>query len=227
MGLDKNINSIPTKIFRLFDHFSNPLFPAFAIVQPNGGFWKPLPNATQYVALALAVGKAIRQAQDIATETFIGPACAGFDLTFFGHVFEAGLLTIFDAISVHPYRGGGPESVLGDYAKLQALMKNYSSTPLPIVSGEWGWSTCIPPCTETAHPQEIVLAAMGKGDVDRFITTTTLGGVSNNTQSKYLARQWLVNSLAGVHLSIFYDYVVSSIFLPLSFLYRSFLSATS
>ncbi|MFC6601714.1 hypothetical protein ACFQDF_08870 [Ectobacillus funiculus] len=40
-----------------------------------------------------------------------------------------------DAISVHPYHGDNPESVV-DYKKLRNLINKYTSKELPIISGE-------------------------------------------------------------------------------------------
>ena len=40
--------------------------------EPNIGFWKPKPDVKQYVKLALAVGKALREAEP--GELYIGPA---------------------------------------------------------------------------------------------------------------------------------------------------------
>jgi hypothetical protein len=71
---------------------------------------------------------------------------SGFDMPFFAKVFEQGLLNVWDAVSVHPYRPGGPETVVDDYAKLRTLMKKYTSKDIPILCGEWGWTTCVPPC---------------------------------------------------------------------------------
>ncbi len=124
------------------------IFHLSTFFQPNGaGFWPHTPNATAYAVLARAVGLKIRSVPEIATEMFVGPTTSGIDLPYMRTVFEHGLLDLFDAVSVHPYRSGGPETVLRDYDSMRALIRQYTSKTMPIISGEWGWSTCIAPCT--------------------------------------------------------------------------------
>jgi len=101
-------------------------------------FWKPEPNARDYMALAEVVFPAIRKADPSAL--CVAPAAAGFDFGFLEECFRQGLLDLVDAITVHPYRQGPPEAVAADYEKLRALMKRYHADR-PILSGEWGYSS--------------------------------------------------------------------------------------
>ncbi len=99
---------------------------------------------------------------------------------YLGQLFENGFLDLVDEVSVHPYRGQAPETVLADYARLRELIQKHTppgSLPRPIVSGEWGysnhhWGRRIPP----------------------------------ELQAAYLARQFLTNLSADVRLSIWYDW---------------------
>ena len=56
-----------------------------------------------------------------------------------------GLLDGLGAVSIHPYRGENPDTVLSDYAQLRALIAQHGKTAaqkaMPIVSGEWGYTT--------------------------------------------------------------------------------------
>eukprot|EP00456_Euglypha_rotunda_P028684 TRINITY_DN22639_c0_g1_i1.p1 TRINITY_DN22639_c0_g1~~TRINITY_DN22639_c0_g1_i1.p1 ORF type:complete len:491 (+),score=69.92 TRINITY_DN22639_c0_g1_i1:178-1473(+) len=155
--------------------------------EPNIGFWTPTPNVTAYAQLAVAVGQAYVDA-GIADQTiYIGPATSGFDWNFITGCFTGGVLKYFDAVSIHPYRPTNdiPETVLNDYAQLRSLISQYATnpgSPPPIVSGEWGYTTC-GPCNPDYNNQ----AAL-------------------STQAKYLARQWLTNALANIPVSIFYDW---------------------
>ena len=146
--------------------------------EPNGSFWHPKANATAYCTLANAVGAALKASYP--GEIYVGPTTSGFDIPFITTVFQCGTLKYFDAVSVHPYRGSNPETVLPDYATLRSLIEQYAPTParqaLPILSGEWGYTTCTQPC----NGQDVSL----------------------QTQAQYLARQWLTNDLAGVPVSI-------------------------
>jgi hypothetical protein len=109
--------------------------------EPNIFFWQPKPNVDDYAKLALAVGKALREATP--DEPYIGPACSTMDFKFLEACFKAGCLDYWCAVSVHPYRQKDPESVVADYAKLRTLIKRYAPAgrQIPIVSGEWGYSS--------------------------------------------------------------------------------------
>ena len=144
--------------------------------EPNISFWKPKPDAEQYTALALATVKAVRAADPQAT--IIAPGSSGFPWPFFETLFASGILKDLDAVSVHPYRGGPPETAAADYLKLRALIARHAPVDkknLPIISGEWGYST--------QHK-----------------------GTPLTTQGAYLPRQQLANLLAGVPLSVWYDW---------------------
>jgi hypothetical protein len=144
--------------------------------EPNhGGFWKPAPNVDEYIALAKAVGQAIRQAAP--GECFIGPATSTIDLPYLEACFKGGLLELWDAVSVHPYRQSDPETASEDYRKLRLLIEKYkpAGKTIPILAGEWGYSTA-------------------------------WSGFTAERQGKYLPRQWMTNLMNDVPLSIWYDW---------------------
>jgi hypothetical protein len=110
--------------------------------EPNiAVFWKPRPDAKDYVLLAKAVGEAIRQAAP--GEVYIGPATSTVDFRFLEACFQGGLLEDWSAVSVHPYRQQPPETVEADYARLRRLIEKYApkGKHVPILSGEWGYSS--------------------------------------------------------------------------------------
>ncbi len=113
--------------------------------EPNGGFWAPKPDAQQYTALALATSQAIRKA--VPNATIVGPASAAFPWEFLEKFLSSGILTNLDGVSVHPYRSATtpPETALPDYRRLRAMIERHALSPekanLPILSGEWGYST--------------------------------------------------------------------------------------
>ena len=143
-------------------------------------------NATQYAVLASALRRGMQQA-NLSSTILVGPAVSGFGSqetwNYLQQLEAAGTLALFDAISVHAYRVGPPESVLADYARL-SQMRGVKA----MVSGEWGWSTCTPSqapgtnCPPQARADEATAAA-------------------------YLARSWLTNTAASVAVSVYYDYV--------------------
>jgi hypothetical protein len=112
--------------------------------EPNGHFWAPKPDAQQYSALAIAAAKAIREAEPQAT--IVGPASSGFPWDYLETFLKSGVLEYLDAVSVHPYRNPkqSPETAAADYKKLRELIARYAppgKTNMPILSGEWGYST--------------------------------------------------------------------------------------
>jgi hypothetical protein len=113
--------------------------------EPNIDFWSPEPDVHQYSALALAAAKAVRQAD--AGATIVGPASSGFPREFLETFFQSGILEYLDAVSVHPYREPkrSPETATADYQKLRALIDRYApgnkKPAIPILSGEWGYSS--------------------------------------------------------------------------------------
>lgn len=147
--------------------------------EPNIHFWQPKPDVEQYITLARATAKAIREADPDAT--IIGPATSGFPWEFLEAFFKSGALEYLDAVSVHPYCDykKPPESAGADYAKLRELIERHApaakKNKVPILSGEWGYAT---------HTK----------------------GLSLETQAAFAARQQLANLLNGVPLSIWYDW---------------------
>jgi len=114
--------------------------------EPNGdGFWKPKADVRRYIALARATGEALRSAGLLGPkgEAFIGPATSTIDLPYLEACFKAGLLDFWDAVSVHPYRQSAPETVEEEYRSLRLLIAKYrpGQKVIPIISGEWGYST--------------------------------------------------------------------------------------
>ncbi|MDR2704611.1 MAG: glycoside hydrolase family 5 protein [Planctomycetaceae bacterium] len=124
------------------DHFKGRRILWEMYNEPNlKRFWTPKPDPEKYAQLALEVGRAIRSiAPD---EIFIGAATTGIDFSFLESCFKAGLLEYWDAVTVHPYRPAMPETVFEDYAWLRYLIDQYapSGKYVPIISGEWGYSS--------------------------------------------------------------------------------------
>ena len=86
--------------------------------EPNIGFWKPAPNADDYVKLALETAQAVRTADPNAL--IVAPGSSEFPWPFLDSIFGAGLLERIDAVSVHPYRPGPPETAAADFGRLRA-----------------------------------------------------------------------------------------------------------
>lgn len=125
--------------------------------EPNISFWKPQPNADDYTKLALGTVKAVREADPGAT--ILVPGSSGFPWDFFETLFASGILEHVDGVSVHPYRESHPETVAEDYGRLRALIARHAPPAkrmLPIVSGEWGYSTAEKRFSEADQARYIV-----------------------------------------------------------------------
>lgn len=163
--------------------------------EPNiAQFWKPKPNVSDYIALAKAACEAFRSAGLIGSpnpsqvseklgEAIIGPATSTIDLAFLEECFKAGLLEYWAGVSVHPYRETAPETVEEDYRNVRLLISKYApkDKEIPILSGEWGYST--------------QWKSLGKDEPAR-----------EEQQAKYLARMFLTNIANSVPVSIWYDW---------------------
>jgi hypothetical protein len=100
----------------------------------------------------------------VPNEKLIGPATSGIDFPFLEACFKAGLLDYWSAVSVHPSRQTNPEGAANEYCRLRQLIDRYhprvstqsvseassvstasgSDRVIPIVSGEWGFSSAWP-----------------------------------------------------------------------------------
>ncbi len=147
-------------------------------MQPNLDlFWRPKANVQDYIKLASQVAKAIKSAYP--NEMLIGPCTSHFDWEFLEEVFKSGLLTYFDAISIHPYRTALPESTMDEFAKLRVLLDSYTpsskKSPIPIMVTEWGYSELYP-------------------------------GLSQELQTKYAPRVLLTSIMNNVTTSVYYGW---------------------
>ncbi|WP_246041964.1 cellulase family glycosylhydrolase [Robertmurraya kyonggiensis] len=144
--------------------------------EPNIGLWKP----EEYYKLLKETAKTIR-AND-PSGYIVAPALAGLSeesFVWLEELFRLGALEHMDAISVHPYRSWAPETVAYEYDVLRELVEKYSSKNVPIISGEWGYST-------------------ENGWYDLHL--------SEEEQATYLVRMLLINQLEKIPISIWYGW---------------------
>lgn len=146
----------------------------------NPRFWYPQPNPDSYMALTQITINAMRSAD--ASATIVAPALVGLEPTyqdawkFLERCFQLGLLDVVDALSVHSYRLGPPETASADYHHLRTLITRYATQQkvnIPIVCSEWGYS---------------------------------LTWVSQEQQAAYFVRLFLINLANNLPLSIWYDW---------------------
>ncbi len=112
--------------------------------EPNINFWRPAPDVVQYNKLASATCKAIKKV--VPEAIIIGPATSQLPVQFIESFLSSGIIEYIDAVSVHPYRryNLSPETAVEDYNKVNELIGKYTPagrTGIPIISGEWGYSS--------------------------------------------------------------------------------------
>jgi polysaccharide biosynthesis protein PslG len=158
-------------------HFQHQKDIIFEIVNEPNGMGND--NSTTIARLSAAAWPGFRA----VGATWVGPTTSGFDWPYITTAFQAGLLETVSAVSVHPYRPTMPETALADFATLRGLIDQYSraTTYIPILDGEWGYTSATSACTYGNRVDEI-------------------------TQGKYVARMWLVSTLAGAQICISYDW---------------------
>jgi len=79
------------------------------------------------------------------------------DFEFLESSFKQGLLRYLSAVSVHPYRREEPETASVDYCRLRRLIDNYApKAQIPIISGEWGYSTSWPGVSDVKQSELLV-----------------------------------------------------------------------
>ncbi|MGP7818743.1 cellulase family glycosylhydrolase [Niallia sp. 01092] len=149
--------------------------------EPNHSFyWETQPNYNEYASLVKNVSIKIKE--NDPSGIVVAPALSGVNhqsLKWLEEIFKRGTLDYIDAVSVHPYRGSNPETVANDYKTLRVLIDKYATKDIPIISGEWGYSTAN--------------GWLGKS-------------VSEKQQAHYLVRMFLINLLYDVPISIWYDW---------------------
>jgi hypothetical protein len=167
--------------------------------EPNvEGFWNSAgggPDPQQYADLVSATVPALRAA-DPDGEIVVGAVLFGFlseimELVGMGisgaHFLEplaaTGVLSVADEVTLHLYRIDAPEGAATDIQAARDLLDS-AGCPVPISSGEWGYSTYDP----DAPPDGI----------------NFLPAVTPNRQASYLARMLLFNFNLGLRRSVIF-----------------------
>ncbi|MGN7228724.1 glycoside hydrolase family 5 [Priestia megaterium] len=150
--------------------------------EPNSArFWTPtFSSIDKYTELVASSAAVIRK--NDPTGIVVAPALATIDnysLDWLEGTFRKGLLDHIDALSVHLYRATPPETVREDYNKIRELVKKYTDRDIPILSGEWGYST----------GQAFYGAQFNQ-----------------RQQAQYLVRMFLINMYEEVPINIWYDW---------------------
>lgn len=107
--------------------------------EPNlEAFWSK-PNGAHYAALCKAAVEAVHQGDPSAKVSTAG--IAGFDYAFLRAYLSAGGAQGADAIGVHPYRKGSPETLTDELVRMRSVVTAALGRSVPIWDTEWGYSS--------------------------------------------------------------------------------------
>ncbi|MGC9349529.1 MAG: cellulase family glycosylhydrolase [Anaerolineae bacterium] len=116
--------------------------------EPNlDHFWPPKADPEVYGRLIHKTVAAIRRGNP--TALIAGPALCGYDWDYWRVLGEMNVFDRLDAVTVHSYGVHQPEGLIEPLLMLRRLIDEYSANPdLPILSGEWGFSSSVGGWTE-------------------------------------------------------------------------------
>lgn len=109
--------------------------------EQDGGFWRPSPNAAQYVPLLKIAHEEIKRADPGAT-VIVGGLC-GWNSDYMRDIYHHGGKGFFDAVAVHPY-GWGPDANPGtaaQFAEFKNVLAENGDTDKKLWLTEFGTST--------------------------------------------------------------------------------------
>lgn len=109
--------------------------------EQDGGFWKPKPDAAQYVTLLKIAYEEIK-AIDPTCQVVIG-GLVSWNAPFLQDMYKAGAKGYFDILAVHPYQWGPDASAktLREMEAFRTVMRSNQQGHLPIWITEGGTST--------------------------------------------------------------------------------------
>src|SRR5262249_41102751 len=125
--------------------------------EPNSPlFWKPTPNAGDYLALLRAFDSAIRPV-DPGTRILVGGLFptpkGGITLSsFMSQLYRGNGAGLFDAVAIHPY-AANPQDAIASTQRLRNVMDQAGDGAAPIWITEVGWASGGQPSGLTVGPQ--------------------------------------------------------------------------
>lgn len=109
--------------------------------EPDGGFWKPCPNAEQYASLLKIAYEEIKQI-DAECKVIVGGLCS-WNADYMQALYRAGAQGYFDVIAVHPYNDAPDISLQKkrEMEEFQAVVRKFETSMPPIWITEFGGSS--------------------------------------------------------------------------------------
>lgn len=106
------------------------------------GFWRDTPDGAAYAEMLKQTYKTIKAINPNLKVVYGGTA--GVPYEYIEKSLAAGAGEYFDIFAIHPYQWRAlPETMLGQYEKLQAIMDKYGVGNKPLWITEVGWSTAL------------------------------------------------------------------------------------
>ena len=152
--------------------------------EPNSGlFWKPKPDAGQYLTLLRAFNAAIKGvdpgAEILLTGLFPTPAHGVTTERFLTDLYQGGGGGLFDAVAVHPY-ASTPQRVLPVVEDARTLMSRFGDAEKPIWITEIGWAS-------GGDPSSITVGTARQAE---YLTQTFQLAAANRTRLRIAGVIW-------------------------------------
>lgn len=111
--------------------------------EPDGGFWKPAPNAEQYVSMLKIAYEEIKKI-DPSCQVMVGGLCL-WNTDFIKSMYHAGAKGHFDLIAVHPYNHGLDinKTAAREMKETVALVKKEEGKAIPFWITEAGGTSFV------------------------------------------------------------------------------------
>jgi hypothetical protein len=145
-----DLPKLPIRDWQLWNEPNSPLF------------WKPAPNADDYVTLLRAFSGVVKaidpSARIVLAGLFPTPRLRhGVSLnSFLTEIYRDGGAKLFDAVAVHPY-AATPQIALDRVTETRRLMDRFGDDETPIWITEVGWAS-------TGRPPGLVVGEQGQAD---------------------------------------------------------------
>jgi len=140
-------------------------------------FWRPHSGETltskqaaqEYMEMLKVIAPIVREEDPQAL--FIGPSAANYNTPWMLYALQMGMMSYFDALSVHPYQAnaGRPELVIAQHNQVHGWIPLQDRNK-PVIFSEWGYTT-----------------GVGTGEV------------SQEVQRNFVQRQYLLSLMLGVN----------------------------
>lgn len=163
--------------------------------EQDGGFWKPAPDASQYVPLLKIAYEEIKNINP-NLKVVLGGLCS-WNADYLKDVYAAGAKGYFDVVAVHPYNYGPDVNRMmkRKHKEFMNIMANNGDSGLPIWITECGWTSYSSELMEQKPLFMLDAISFALKEIGKEVANVKIGvAVSprvNNLDEVDLHRKWL------------------------------------